>query len=158
MNNKTLAYCAIGAALVASVIFIATDKTPKYPDTSIVEWGCVSAEFDARAFAEKTKGKVYKVAPTGSMEPYLTGGDFAVMDPRFPFRDLKPRDSAVYQANWLPPTADPVVHMVAGKYKTAFIMTGIANPGYEMGKQSMTEQDYRGKVTKVFTERENPEK
>jgi hypothetical protein len=158
--NRSVLHVLLGVAAVALVFVVIYNfggKVP-YPDESIIEWNCgEDSAWRAVLKASEIKGKFYKVSPTGSMEPFLTGGDYIVVDTQFPFSGLKERDVAAYNANWLPAGSTPVSHMVAKKYSNgSCIMIGIANSSYENGSRSMTEKDYIGKMVKGYTKRPKP--
>jgi hypothetical protein len=123
------------------------------PDQSIVLWEQPSPQIAAQAHAREITGRAFVVLSTGSMEPLITGGDWIVVDLRVPYDAIQVRDLLLYQANWLPADAPPVVHMAAAKLGDEWIMDGIANAHYERGAQRLKRADYRGKVVQVYTKR-----
>lgn len=127
---------------------------PKAPDKSLILWEQPSPQIAANAHASERPGLgAFHVLPTGSMEPYLTGGDYIVVDFTVSFDSIKAGDLLLYQANWLPADSPPVTHMAAAKSGDGWVMDGIANRHYENGKQTMLPSDYRGKVIQVYTKR-----
>lgn len=107
------------------------------------------AEDLARAGAMVYGGWASIIAPSGSMEPTLSGGDWIVVKPTT-FNEVKKGWMAVYQARWLPPTANLVCHWVADKSGDEFIMDGEANKHYEKGSQKMGVAEYRGRVVAIY--------
>lgn len=127
---------------------------PKAPDRSLILWEQPAPNVAALAHARERPGlRAFHVLPTGSMEPYLTGGDWIVVDFGVPFSAIKAGDLLVYQANWLPADSPPVTHMAATKHGDGWIMDGIANKHYERGRMTMMPGDYRGRVIQVYTKR-----
>ena len=129
------------------------------PDPSLIVWGQASEEasfWRAKAQSEAVSGMFFRVAATGSMEPFLTGGDYAVVDFGFPFKAIQPGMVLVYDANWLDQNMPLVGHMAVQKTGDAWVMTGIANHYSEAGAQAMTFADYRGRVVQVYTVRAKP--
>jgi len=143
------------AVLFLGVAFILAGCGPKAPDRSLILWEQPSPEIAAKAYARDGAGvlRVFHVLPTGSMEPFLTGGDWIVVDFGVPFTAIKAGDLLVYQANWLPADSPPVTHMAAARSGPGWAMDGIANRHYENGTQTMMPADYRGKVIQVYTKR-----
>lgn len=127
---------------------------PKAPDRSLILWEQPAPNIAANAHASERPGlRAFHVLPTGSMEPFLTGGDWIVVDYGAPFASIKAGDLLVYQANWLPADAPPVTHMAAARSGPGWAMDGIANRHYENGTQTMMPADFRGKVIQVYTKR-----
>ncbi len=101
--------------------------------------------------ATQIGGRSYKIQPTGSMEPFLTGGDFIVADTNVPYKDVKQGWMATYQARWRPVDADPVCHWVAAAQGNEWIMDGQHNEHYESGPAyQMGEKEFRGRVILIF--------
>lgn len=144
----------IVATLVLGVAFLLAGCGPKAPDRSLILWEQPSPQIAAQAHAKERPGlRAFHVLPTGSMEPYLTGGDWIVVDFGVPFSAIKAGDLLVYQANWLPADSPPVTHMAAAKHGDGWIMDGIANKHFERGNLTMMPADYRGRVIQVYTKR-----
>jgi signal peptidase I len=123
----------------------------------MIYWEQPSPMLAAQAHAKERAGLVwYNVLPTGSMEPFLTGGDYIVADSTVPWEKLQPGDLVVYQASWLPATSPVVCHMIAAKSGSGWVMDGIANRHYENGRQTMYRESYRAKVIAVYTKRQKP--
>jgi len=146
----TLALCV---ALVVAAVFAGC--APK-PDASLVLWEQPAPQVAAQAHAREIGGLALVVLPTGSMEPFITGGDWVVVDPRLSYETIQPGQILLYQAGWLPASSPPVVHMAAAKSGDAWIMSGLANAHYENaanGGLHMTRAHYRGRVVQVYTRR-----
>jgi hypothetical protein len=146
---------AIVATLCScALVFAVLGCAPRSPDPALVLWEQPSPELAAKAHAKERPGLVaLLVLPTGSMEPFLTGGDWAVGDFTAPFDGIKEGDLLLYQASWLPQSSPLVIHAAAAKHGEGWIMNGIANAHYESGKLTMMREDYRAKVIRVYTKR-----
>lgn len=143
----------LSAAAIFAVVFLA-GCGPKAPDKSLILWEQPAPGVAALAHAREKPGlKAFHVLPTGSMEPYLTGGDWIVVDFTAPFASIKAGDLLVYQASWLPADQPLVTHMAAARSGPGWVMDGIANKHYENGRLTMMPADYRGKVIQVYTKR-----
>ncbi len=145
--------------LIIALLGLAGCASYPTPDPALVRWGQPNheaARLAAAAQAAPIDGFAFEVAPTGSMEPFLTGGDYAVVDFTFQFKDIKPGMVLVYDANWLDQNMPLVCHMAVEKTGDAWIMTGISNQYSEAGSQAMTAFDYRGRVVAVYTIRMKP--
>lgn len=133
---------------------------PKQPAPSLILWGQPSPKLAALAHVQSVAGTrlllAFEVMPTGSMEPFLTGGDWVVADWEATYETIKASDLVLYQANWLPPTSLLVVHMAAAQSGDEWIMDGIANAHYERGSYRMGRAEYRAKVIQIYTKREKP--
>lgn len=131
--------------------------TPKR-DVIPTYWGLTptQARLASELHAKDVGGLFYHVAPTGSMEPFLTGGDYIVVQ-KVPYKDVKPGMMANYQARWLPPSSPTVTHWVADRLGDEFIMDGQANSIYEnKGNMLMGEKEFIGQVIAIYTTREKP--
>lgn len=130
------------------------------PDKSLILWEQPSPKIAAQLHAaERDVLKALEVLPTGSMEPFLTGGDYIVVDFSVPYDSIKKGDLLIYKARWLPQTDEqPVVcHMAASKQGDEWIMDGIHNEHYESSKEfRMGRKEYRAKVIQVYTKRKKP--
>jgi hypothetical protein len=143
--------------LIAVVLLLA-GCGPKAPDRSLILWEQPAPAVAALAHVKERAGlEARHILPTGSMEPFLTGGDWIVIDKTVPFEALKAADLVLYQARWLPATAVPVVHMAAAKLGDEWVMDGIANAVYERNERMrMGRAEYRGRVIQVYTARKKP--
>jgi hypothetical protein len=144
------------APLVLGMAVLFSGCGPKAPDRSLILWEQPSPQIAAHAHARDGAGVLaaFHVLPTGSMEPFLTGGDWIVVDFGADYAGLKAADLVLYQARWLPPGSTLVVHMAAAKSGDEWIMDGIANKVYERGESMrMGRAEYRGKVIQVYTKR-----
>lgn len=134
------------------------------PQTGLMFYGQPSPELAAMAHASERKGLIWKlVLPTGSMEPFLTGGDAVVIDTFLPFRSARPGAVLLYvpskeKLQYYPgiPEGMPVLHMLAAWVGDEAIMDGIANKHYEGGKLRITEKEYVGTMVAGYTRREKP--
>lgn len=128
---------------------------PKAPDASLILWEQPSPVEAAMAHARERLGlQALYVLPTGSMEPFLTGGDWIVVDLSAPFESLAPAMLVLYQARWLPQSSPPVVHMAAARLGDEWIMDGINNSHFERAdSQRMGHAEYLGTVIQVYTAR-----
>lgn len=159
-TSRTMIHQMRLIAFLVPVVLLLVGCGPKSPDKSIILWGQPSPMVAALAHQSEKPGLIaFEVAPTGSMEPFATGGDWIVADFKFPYDGLKAADPVLYQAQWLPATSPLVFHMAAAKSGDYWIMDGIANKNYESGVNGighMRPQDYRAKVIQVYTKRAKP--
>lgn len=145
---------AIKMCAVLALLALVSGCSPK-PDKSIVLWEQPSPIIASLNHASEINGMALQVLPTGSMEPFLTAGDWLVADRRAKFSELKEGDLVIYRANWLPASSPLVCHMLAAwNYdRKSAVMSGIANKSFENGRLSMAESNYVGKVVAVYTKR-----
>jgi signal peptidase I len=142
------------AILAALLALVASGCAPTRPDASLIFWEQPSPQLAAQAHARERAGLIaFVVLPTGSMEPFITGGDYVVVDMNASFASIQAGEVLIYQANWLPKSSPPACHMAAAKHGDGWIMDGIANRHYENGKMTMMPEDYRGKVIAIYTTR-----
>lgn len=153
MNSSSTRSLLWFIATVVLCLLGAQGCSPKAPAKELVLWEQPSPQIAATAHAREINGLALVVLPTGSMEPFLTGGDYIVADLKFPFANIKAGDLLIYQASWLPADSPVVCHMAAAKHGDGWIMDGIANQHYENGKLTMMPADFRGKVVQVYTKR-----
>lgn len=158
MSNRLLAGLLSNVktlhVLIVALILLCAGCGPKAPDKSLILWEQPAPGIAANTHASEKPGlRAFHVLPTGSMEPFLTGGDWIVVDSNVPFASIKAGDLLLYQANWLPADSPPVTHMAAARSGPGWAMDGIANRHYENGAQTMMPADYRGKVIQVYTKR-----
>lgn len=138
--------------IIALISIIGFGCTPKreMPPVYFHESSLQSA-VAARLHATEISGEFREMLPTGSMEPYLHGGDYVVIDLRFPYEKIEVGMIALYQARWLPQSSPPVCHWVAAKLSDQWVMDGSANKAYEnTGKTAMGRVEFRGKVVAVY--------
>ena len=102
----------------------------------------------AEAHARSVNGEVFKLANTGSMEPFLTGGDWLVVS-RVPFNELKDGEIILYRAQWADKGLPPVCHRIAGRDRHGLIMSGDANKHSE-ARWRVNDADYAGKLIAVY--------
>lgn len=109
------------------------------------------AKLAATLHARDVGGLAYYVLNTHSMEPFLVGGDWIVVQPGN-YDALKVGQIITYRADWLPPTDPPVTHRLAQKDSHGWILDGDNNKHYE-AHWRVTEKNYVGKVIAVYTTR-----
>lgn len=127
------------------------------PDRGMVRWGTPDPVLSARVHAARLPAAVALVVlPTGSMEPYLTGGDGLVGDFTLGWETIRPGDLLTYDPNWADETVPLVTHMAVAKTGDRWIMTGIANTYSEAGSRALAKEDFRAKVVAVYTQRQKP--
>src|SRR5689334_6451365 len=107
------------------------------PDPAIIVWGVDDPQTAAWTHAGQIYGAAYEIMPTGSMEPYLTGGDFVVGDFSAAWKDITPGKTLLYDANWRDPDSALVCHMAVARTGDGWIMTGIANRYSEAGSRAL---------------------
>lgn len=147
MNPRKLTMLFLLLALVGCA--------PK-PDYSLILWEQPSPEIAAFNHAIEINGEWFRVSDTGSMEPFLTGGDCVVIDKAFPFKAIKPGMVVVYKPSW---TSGMVIHMAAAWSGDGLIMDGIANSAYENkanGGLHLFKENYIGVLVRVYTKRAKP--
>lgn len=145
----------------AALIFLAACE-PK-PDKSLVLWSQPSPALASQAHVAERPGLLrYEILPTGSMEPFITGGDYIVVDTTVPFDAAHvPPGSLV---NYLPspdklqyypglPPGRTVTHMLAAWSGDSAIMDGLHNAHYEGGILSITKANSPAKVVAIYTKR-----
>jgi signal peptidase I len=89
--------------------------------------------------------KIYQVAPTGSMQPTMDGGDY-VIAVKMPYEDLKEGDIINYTPKWN--NGGLVVHRLVQKDKGGWIASGDANKRSESWER-VTPETYRDKAVKI---------
>lgn len=97
---------------------------------------------------------LYHVLDTRSMEPLLKGGDYIVVDTKFPYAKLTKGVPITYQAQWQPPAAPPVTHRTQAKYPDGWVCSGDAN-GINGNRGPVenwrvTEKEFVGKVVGIY--------
>ncbi len=117
-NLLTLLRAALFALVTVSTIafLISGCGYPKHIDPPVLTYPTSNmAWLSALARAKDIGGTVYNVADTHSMEPYLQGGDYVVIDPRVAFADVPVGIPIGYKAEWQPAGGSPVLHRVIGR-------------------------------------------
>ena len=110
----------------------------------------------SKAHANDMGGTFFIVAPTGSMEPFMIGGDYIVVKP-IKYEEIKPGMMLNYQARWLPSTSSTVTHWAASMFGGEWIMDGQHNSHYEKGdNERMGPKEFRGQVVAIYTQRKKP--
>lgn len=109
------------------------------------------AKLAAMAQANDVHGTAYYVLNTHSMEPFLVGGDWVVVQPDG-YASLQVGQIITYHADWLPPTDPPVCHRLAQKDSYGWILDGDNNRHYEANWR-VTEKNFIGRVVAVYTTR-----
>lgn len=134
------------------------------PQAGLMFYGQANPVLTAMAHASERPGLIWKqILPTGSMEPFLTGGDTVVIDTSLPFRKAVPGAVLLYlpskeKLKYYPGLQEgmPVLHMLAAWSGDEAIMDGIANKHYEKGDAKLTEKEYLGTMIAGYTNRERP--
>lgn len=142
-------------ATILLVVLLAGCATVS-PDPRLIVWDRPNTEAEADKAAAAIYGAAFPVADTHSMEPFLYGGDFIVVDFQFPYYGIGPGMLPVYDPNWADQSVPLVCHMSVERTGDAWIVTGINNRYSESGSRAMTEADYRGMCVQVFTARKKP--
>jgi len=129
------------------------------PENPVVHWGCANGA-QARVAAmfragEMERGGYFIVSDTGSMKPLIHGGDYIAVDFSYPYSSLRAGQVVLYRANWRPVGSLPVSHRTAQKDGLGWIMSGDNNRYYE-NRWRMTEDNYLGLVTDIYTTRAQP--
>lgn len=91
----------------------------------------------------------YLVANTGSMEPFLTGGMYVLVDLNFPFEKIVVDDVMLYRAKYKTQGDRPICHRANYIDAGGIIASGDANPEYERGDFRVTKVNFIGKVIAV---------
>lgn len=144
----------VALTVILGGILIIVRLQPKR-DSIPTTWGMTDRDASAmaRSIAAKLNGVSFRIAPTGSMEPFITGGDYVVMV-KVPYSSVHVGMLAIYQARWRPADAPMVMHWVAAKSWDQWIMDGQHNKTYEnTADQLMGEKEFRGSVVAIFTQR-----
>jgi len=142
--------------LIVTFLFL-TACTPKRLDVPIF-WDQTPGQqvIAAVLHARDIGGLFSPVAYTGSMEPFLTGGDYIVFK-KIPYSEVKVGMMVLYQARWRPEPLSMVCHWVAAKSGDEFIMDGQANAHYEKGDDMRVgEKEFRYQVVAIYTQRKGP--
>lgn len=136
-------------ALLTLLVLASGCGRPAHIDPPVFRYDVdMLSRLSAEAHARDVKGEVFKVANTGSMEPFLTGGDWVVVS-RVPFAELKDGEIIVYRAQWTPKGSPPVCHRIVGRDKYGLIMSGDANKHSE-ARWRVNDADYAGKLIAVY--------
>lgn len=108
----------------------------------------LEAYLDANEESMIEGGDVYKVRPTGSMEPTLTGGDYLVVVD-VPFESLKVGQIITYRADWAPPPDPYVTHRIVAKDGHGLIMQG-DNVAESEASWRVTDDEDKGLVVSIW--------
>lgn len=155
-NAKSAIEVILVVLAFVSIVLLMTSCTPKRQDVLVFYGNSARQSLIAASLHAKDVGGVfYQAATTGSMEPYITGGDYIVVK-KIPYKDVTVGMMANYQAVWRPADAPTVVHWVAAKQGNKWIMDGQANKTYEGSGQLMGEKEFRGIVVGIYTTRPAP--
>jgi len=163
---KRVALLLLAALLIAALIKMGlldffkpqSERYPK-PETVEVEDGNLIL---TQATRENPLAIVGRIADTHSMEPTLMGGDAAVVQ-KIPYADLKEGDIITYRPEWVKAkykpgeTVHPVIHRIVQKDKGGWIASGDNNSRSESNER-VTEQNYEGKLTRVYRVKKAPAK
>lgn len=104
----------------------------------------IAADLEAR----DKGGRSYIVAPTGSMEPTLKGGDY-VVGVKTPFEELQVGEIVNYFPEWNPNLL--VIHRLVGKWPDGgWIAEGDSPNNTAETKSRVTAQNYVNKIISVY--------
>lgn len=135
--------------ILAAICLLIAGCTPKRLDPPTLTYDTPTlTRLSAVAHANSIFGKVYSVADTHSMEPTLWGGDYIVVAAT-PYDELRLGQIIAYQAEWLPPTAVPVVHRLAQQTGLGWILSGDNNARSEP-QWRVTSKNYIGLVVGIY--------
>lgn len=141
------------ATLLVVVLLAGCGKAPNI-DPPVFRYDVeMLTRLSAEAHARDVRGEVFHLAPTGSMEPFLTGGDWLVVA-RVPFTELRDGEIILYRAQWAEKGSPPVCHRIAGRDKYGLIMSGDANRHSEASWR-VNDADYAGKLIAVYRTNKN---
>lgn len=146
----------VSTLVACALLFALLGCAPKRPDPALVLWEQPAPEIAAKAHAREKGFSAHPVLPTGSMEPMITGGDWVVIAPTFPWEKLEESDVIAYVPDWTPLL---VIHACAAKSGHGWIVHGLANAHYENklnGGLHVYSRHYRGKVVQIYTKRTKP--
>ncbi len=165
-KNDLLIWALNALSICALLCLMAFSSCTPNRNPPVIHYGLTAGEVAIQSAIEASAihGVAYLVAPTGSMEPFISGGDIVVVDNKFPFSAIEVGYMLTYQAQWLPRSNPPVIHWAAQKQGNSWIMDGQNNSHYENEpNQLMRQEDFEfkdkngirvgGKVVSVYTER-----
>ncbi len=137
--------------IITLVVLLGFGCTPKREMPPVVEHASKEeARSAAWVQAGKIAGQIYEVADTGSMKPYLLGGEFVVADLSYPYENIYEGMMTLYQARWLSRAYPPVCHFASKKLGKDWAMEGSNNSTYENTAQTaMGLEEYIGRVIAV---------
>lgn len=139
--------CALGPLACACLALFLVGCRPERHDPPL--FLCALPANAASAHAARIDGTAYYVAPTGSMEPLLTGGDYVVVDGRIPLtRDLLGH-VITYHAAWQPDGLLRVTHRMTDWDQYGGICEGDANRHSE-SRWRVTAANYIGAVVAIY--------
>lgn len=140
--NCVATYAALGLATV--LLFFRSEPPKPSIETHVVD----NPFLFAAAHAGRVGGRVYTVSYTGSMKPFLTGGECVVAVGDYP--SIKLGDVLIYEGT-LNPYATPtqIVHRAVDRDKGGWIMSGDNNAHTETWSRVKPE-NYRGTVVAIY--------
>jgi signal peptidase I len=139
-------------ACIALVCILAAGCSPRAPDSSLILWEQPAPAIAAQAHAREKALLAFETIGK-SMEPYLVTGDWVVVDPLFPYAQLREGDVIAYAPDWTP---NLVLHRLSAKSGEAWIADGINNRAYENranGNSHVYARHYWGKMVQGYTTR-----
>lgn len=107
---------------------------------------CEQPEKEALALAESMGGRAFVVSHTGSMKPFLQGGEFVVVVPKWP---AVPGDVIGYWPTFRTESGHPILHRVAAEDKDGLILSGDSAPHTESWAR-VTQSNYIGTLVAVY--------
>lgn len=140
-------HCAATYAALALLVVLLFFR--QEPPLNPIETHVVDDPFlAAAAHAGRVGGRVFTVAYTGSMKPFLMGGEKVVVVGEFPA--VKKGDVLIYEGALNPygPTTT-IIHRAVDKDKGGWIMSGDNNAHTETWSR-VTAQNYRGTVVAIY--------
>lgn len=152
--HRNFGHCSIAVLCVA--LWLTGCASIPSPNPALVVWNEPYPWLAANQHADRISGGAFEIADTGSMEPFLVGGDFVVGDFAAKWEGIKPGDLLVYDPNWADASVPLVCHLAVERSGDGWVMTGIANQYSESGSRSLMLADYRARVVAVYTARNKP--
>lgn len=116
-------------------------------------------DLNGRSPLGQLQSGLYHVLDTKSMEPVLQGGDYIVVDTRFPYDKLTKGVLVTYQARWAPAPQPPVTHRLQVRMPEGWVAEGDqngingANPKSGLESARITPAEYIGKVVGIYRTR-----
>lgn len=144
---KTLTILALAAILFVLWVIVSSGFTKRLPPPQKVVESRADRSIAAYIYAMNEGGSSFAITPSGSMEPYLSDGDFIVVVP-VDFDSVKPGKIYAYYSDELPKGSPPITHFAAERLGDGFIMDGSANKHYDNGL--MTKDNIVGEVVFIF--------
>lgn len=149
MNTKTIVAAVVGAGALGILVFLGIRSQNRLSE-HLPPKEIFATRIDAYIQALRVGGSPSNVtAMTGSpsMEPFIHGRAFVVVDHSIGFDAIGEGDVIVYKEDWLS-VQGFAAHVVAATTSSGLIMAGINNRAYE-STHRVTRELYAGKVVFV---------